>query len=348
MGKNNLILGTGRGKLGDIVFYRTGGEQRFRTRVRPTNPRTNAQLLQRCVVSTAVKLYSTVANICNHAFQNYEGSLKNHQRFMKLNIDYLRKVALKNVEKFDPIEFTKVKYGNWAWKNSSNIPINNLQLSEGDLPTVNAVATLTSGVNYLQLARFPSSGVNDVTYQDIINNLGLQQGDQITTILFRCDKETGTIESVKYGRTILSPANGNITTPFNESKNEENAGDVEIVIADEGDETGASVVIREVGKTVATTVGDIDTLAWCIITSRYENKKWRRSTSFITAESNLFNKGNLKDAMLSYSSDITSSLYLNQSNNGTVEDEFTNVKPRNEYIEEETIRKTKKSNKDAE
>ena len=47
MTKKNLILGTASGKLGDMVFYRQGGEQRTRTRVVPKNPKSIKQMTQR-------------------------------------------------------------------------------------------------------------------------------------------------------------------------------------------------------------------------------------------------------------------------------------------------------------
>lgn len=47
MTRRNLILGTASGKLGDMVFYRQGGEQRTRTRVTPKNPKSIKQMTQR-------------------------------------------------------------------------------------------------------------------------------------------------------------------------------------------------------------------------------------------------------------------------------------------------------------
>lgn len=346
MGKNNLILGTARGKLGDVVFYRTGGEQRFRTRVRPTNPRTNAQLLQRCVVSTAVKFYSQVVEVCNHAFQNYEGSLKNHQRFMKLNIDYLRKIALKNIETWSPIKFTTQNYGNFTWKDSMDVAINQYQISEGDLTGVETTLTQHEGQNAIMLGTMLNSNYGTATYDEVAEALGVNLGDQITMFLFECYPDTGYIKNTLYGRTIISPNSGIGTEKFFNNPNKENTGDVQLSIPNWGEENTGKIVLR---NTITKSAYIDETItAWAIIVSRFENGKWRRSTSYVQAEDALLNKQTLLSAMISYEKDETSSLYLNQANNGSEsQNSWTDVRPRtineeNEEIEVKT-RKTKKT-----
>lgn len=320
MGKNNLILGTARGKLGDVVFYRTGGEQRFRTRVRPTNPRTDAQLLQRCVVSTAVKFYSLYSAIGDHAFQNFEGALKNHQRFMKLNIDYLRKIALQNVKRWSPIEFKTTNVGNFTWKDSPLIALNEYQISEGDLPSVKVQANLSDAGGQ----KIIGDGWNmttEPTYQDVANNLGVQAGDQLTIIVLYAQDDSGYIQGCKVGRVVLAPADGNLGTNFFTSggainnPNAENYGEVTL--------TKSTEAIGGSGKNgLAVTVQGVDDDYICgigVITSRFEGNVWRRSTSFINAVDVFLNQATLQSAMASYLKSDTSSLYLNQANDGDVD-----------------------------
>lgn len=91
MGKDNLFLGFGRGKLGDSVFYRTDGEQRWRARNRsPKNPRSNKQLVQRAIMATTMAVYSAGKAIFDHSFQGYSVGSMNQRRFMKLNANMLR------------------------------------------------------------------------------------------------------------------------------------------------------------------------------------------------------------------------------------------------------------------
>lgn len=348
MGKNNLILGTARGKLGDVVFYRTGGEQRFRTRVRPTNPRTNAQLLQRCVVSTAVKFYSEIAEICNHAFQNAEGSLKNHQRYMKLNIDYLRKIALKNIESWSPIKFTSQNYGNFTWKDSMEVAINRYQISEGDLPSVSATLVQAQGKNTIQIGNVINKSWETITYNDIVENLGLKLGDQLTFFEFNCYLNTGYVEKTYYGRVILAPDDGDGTKIYSTNKNKENNGDITIDIRGDDGENTSRMKLKNIVKN--TREVNEQTTAWAVIVSRYENGRWRRNNAYVEAEEQLLNKQTLLSAMISYEKDTTSSLYLNQaSKDNENNNEWTDVRPRSiEGDEEDITVKQKKEKKTAE
>lgn len=71
MAKGNLILGTSRGKLGDIVTYRSMGQQMARVRVRNVkNPKTQLQTLQRLVLACAAKTTSAMASILDHSWQS--------------------------------------------------------------------------------------------------------------------------------------------------------------------------------------------------------------------------------------------------------------------------------------
>ena len=91
MGKDNLLLGFGRGKLGDSVFYRTDGEQRWRARNRsPKNPRSNKQLVQRAIMATTMAAYSAGRAIFDHSFQGQSVGSMNQRRFMRLNANALR------------------------------------------------------------------------------------------------------------------------------------------------------------------------------------------------------------------------------------------------------------------
>lgn len=98
MGKGNLIQGMGRGKLGDTVFYRMNGQQMFRIRNRrPSNPRTNAQLYQRAIIATIMKLYSAGKEIFDHSFQGYKVGEENMRRFLSVNSTILREQIANDV-----------------------------------------------------------------------------------------------------------------------------------------------------------------------------------------------------------------------------------------------------------
>lgn len=329
MGKNNLVLGTARGKLGDIVFYRAGGEQRFRTRVRPNNPRTDAQCVQRCIVSTAVKFYSLVVDVCDHAFQNFEGRLKNHQRYMRLNIDYLRKVAKRDILANGPIIWAPTNVGNFTWKDSENIAINAYQVSEGDIPSIaTEFTTVLDGTIPTVGGEFGS--FSTLTYQDVCDGLNLEAGDQLTFMMFgssQQEADTGKIQngyigSVRIGRIILMPSNGNMNELFFKGgsinlPNIENRGEVTLVESAEKTQGSGRAYLQLVALNDNYAEFYNQTLkGFAVIASRNEGKTWKRSTQFVVVNPDCANLETLKSAVLSYLPSDTSSLYLNQSKDG--------------------------------
>lgn len=91
MAKGNLFLGTGRGKVGDVVFYRKNGEQITRVRNRSVkNPDTEAQQIQRAVLASVSKAYQAGSAIFDHSFEGCSTGAECQNRFQKLNIDWLR------------------------------------------------------------------------------------------------------------------------------------------------------------------------------------------------------------------------------------------------------------------
>ena len=348
MGKDNLIIGTARGKLGDVVFYRTGGEQRFRTRVRPANPRTNAQLIQRCVVSTVVKAYSDFITVCDHAFQNYVGKLKNHQRYMRLNIMAFRPVALAQVERWSPILWSYARRNyNWAKKDDVNTYVNPYIVSEGDLPSVGAVWRNSSTWGNNGVVGIPlivSDGgdavkqINAITYQEACDAWGLEAGDQLTFILQHADSTTGTVTRTSIARIILMPEDGDM------SKNMFLSGTSNAYrLNDPNNANYGTLYFTNIqfgenmpGIAIADTIDD-DNLrnlaSFAVITSRFENNVWRRSSETMSVKTTFQKLSSLPDAVASYLKSDTSSLYLNQA---TTEErqqrELTNI----ELLSDET------------
>lgn len=52
-----MLLSVAAGKVGDLVFYRAGGEQRTRTKVTPANPRSYNQQVQRSKIAEVVNFF---------------------------------------------------------------------------------------------------------------------------------------------------------------------------------------------------------------------------------------------------------------------------------------------------
>lgn len=101
MAKGNLILGTSRGKLGDIVTYRSMGQQMARVRVRNVkNPKTQLQTLQRVVLACAAKTVSVMSSILDHSFQSvtYGAESKRYARKQIMKVLREQMVAAYNDE----------------------------------------------------------------------------------------------------------------------------------------------------------------------------------------------------------------------------------------------------------
>lgn len=95
MAKDNLFLGFGRGKIGDVVFYRRNGQQISRARNRsPRNPNTFRQQLQRAVSANVQRLYSAGMEVFNHSFEGRTVGEGNQQEFVHQNMKLLRNLLV--------------------------------------------------------------------------------------------------------------------------------------------------------------------------------------------------------------------------------------------------------------
>lgn len=104
MAKGNPFLGYARGALGDIVLYRSGGEQVSRARNRhPHNPRSNGQLYQRAIMATVMAFYSFGREIFDHSFEGLDVSAS-QSRFMRLNLRRLRAAVSQDIDGSVPVE----------------------------------------------------------------------------------------------------------------------------------------------------------------------------------------------------------------------------------------------------
>lgn len=327
MSKGNLFFGMGSGKLGDIVLYRGAGQQIARARNRkPKNPQSGYQMLQRSVMKTTSLAYSLMAPICDHSFQGQQEGTPNQSRFTKLNSELLRAQLGDIFAAGIPEQVFSSKKTNYAGKYNTMPVINPYQVSEGSLPGVeiNRVG--------LTLRLFPLSIAEGdaVTYQQVADALGLQQGDQLT-FLFAYTDDTegganGVFSSFEYARVILSPAGGNMGVGFV-------AGDgwAEVMNANDANEgtvyfqyNGESVNIQP-KATLAQFYGGLkrSLAAYAVIVSRLDNGTWKRSSETLHLISNTgtTSTGLLHDAQVfpmgtaatSWLTGADSSLYLNQA-----------------------------------
>lgn len=330
MAKGNLFLGFARGKLGSVVFTRVNGEQISRPRnTSPRNPRTPLQLLQRVVLKTTSSAFALMQEITNHSFQGEEGVTPNQSAFIRMNVQRLRKTLEDVITSGDEQDILDCTTTNFNGKLDTMPAVNPYIVSDGTLGTLDTV--------WLPLTEGSTSGVlalNDVpyvsgttTYRDVIDALGCQPGDQITVVYAMVDdmnaSNRGWFTGFRYGRFILMPVNGDLTTPIGQTTAWNPRNSNVNVMGGFSDSTSTRLVLKPadaaIGSGRPSTVG-----AAAYILSRQGQSMWLRSKSALKvrpdtlggAEWYLRNDVDvlpLYAAVRSFMTDETSTLYLNQS-----------------------------------
>lgn len=191
-----MLLGHARGKVGDLVFSRSNGQQVVRARAAVVkNPKTELQIIQRIILNTVAQGYSTMQAIVDHSFEGVAQGQKSMSRFMKTNIDALRsKIAQAVADNYsydDVYAFTPI--GN------NFFSVNDFVIATGSLPSIIAEKA-TGNTTKAQV------NVGGATYGEIIDALGLQRGDQLTFIMIKNNGTTTERQvTFNYARVILDP-----------------------------------------------------------------------------------------------------------------------------------------------
>lgn len=284
-------MGNASGKLADVVLYRNAGAQVARLRVRkPRNPRTESQLIQRVIQSTAAKAYSVLQAICNHAFEGKTSKTENQSEFMRLNVAadrYRVNVA--------PMGWRSLDYFNS--RDMVEPLINNYIVSSGSLPEMQF-----SSDGYEFTIGAGSGLTAEDTYQQVCDKLGLKRGDQVTVLNLQVD-DNAVMSSLNAIRFILEPNDGDMSTKFLgtagaiNKPNEKNEGNFKVNITE-----GTMTITMPSNGSAGT-----------VIISRYENGKWLRTTSRIHVAKVLGSIATLGAAVDSWKSAVSSDKYLNQA-----------------------------------
>lgn len=200
-----MLLGHARGKVGDLVFSRSNGQQVVRARAAVVkNPQTESQMIQRVILNTVAQAYSRMQAITDHSFEGVQQGQKTMSIFLRKNLQGLRtKIAneiasggeLANVVAFTPI-------------GQNGFAANDFIVSQGSLPEI--VLENTSANNF-------QVNIGGTTYGDVLTTLGLKRGDQLT---FICTQGSSMVNTTfHYARVILDPKSADgtdapLTTPL--------------------------------------------------------------------------------------------------------------------------------------
>lgn len=182
MGKGNLFLGQGRGKLGDSVFYLKNGQQAFRVRRRQiSNPNTSGMLVQRAIMATIMQAYSFGKAIFDHSFQGQKVGEGSQSKFMSVNLRKLRNAYFADVATmqdpgYDPTDLI----GRFVARGSS-VPVGwAYQISEGTFKA--PVVTIISGDDAMM--SWPALASASETPRQYFERLGINEGDINTVCMF--------------------------------------------------------------------------------------------------------------------------------------------------------------------
>lgn len=335
MAKDNLFLGFGRGKLGDLVMYRQNGTQVTRARNRsPKNPQTALQLLQRVLMKTSSVAYSLMQDIVNHSFQGRSEGTECQSRFTALNIAEMRRRLADIINSGDPEEIYTSSEANYAAKSASLAEMNPYVVSEGSLPTMDI------GFFEQFYLAFTSAQTGataqTLTYQQVVDGLGLSRGDQLTFLQLSCDDrdaeeaDLGHFNGFRYARIILEPNDGDMTSVFFgdggaiNKPNVRNEGSILVTFGPSSETLPQRIRFYLDG--IDYEAGKINSAAAAtVIASRLSGNIWQRSSqSLLLRPSALDVTGHLSfdhnvdllgAAVASYMTVQNSSLYLNQSEN---------------------------------
>lgn len=294
MASGNLILGTARRKLGDVVMYRRNGEQQARVRVRKiSNPKSEGQALQRCYMAPVSKFYAPLAGVLERAWEGLDTS-KSANAFMKANINLAREKGYYVVK---GAGFTALPY-----KISKGI------MQQMWYDYMSATSTFDWSIPGIQAV------TGDITIAQIsaaLVAIGFQYGDQVS-IIFAIGNEDYSEVTPAWCRFIMSQSDQTTLKslcPFTVDVSGENhyvkfTGDVDTPIAAMG-----------------------------IIASRWTGKKWARSTQFMVCDpaylSQFVSLEAREAAIASYrggDSVVQSDVYLNGGTGSTQTEGSTYIK----------------------
>lgn len=168
MSKGNPFLGQARGKLGDIVLTRVGGEQVARSRNRhPRNPQTPAQMFQRGTLATVSEMYIRgTRNFFKYAFMNKTAAQSEFNKFCQINIG-------------------RVPCNSPSALKAGAPAIGNFIMTQGTLQQMHLEKTLESVVlrmrNNVAEGAFETWTIGDVS-KTFMETFGYQIGDIITVL----------------------------------------------------------------------------------------------------------------------------------------------------------------------
>lgn len=190
MAKGNLIMGTARGKLGEVVFSRQNGQQVSRQYIRnPKNPKTQGQQIQRAIMATVSKMYGMGKAIFDHSFQGKGVPAGSMRRFLKVNADALRSTIVYHIEnQSDPEE----SFGWVCSPNALSAAPNEYIISEGTFKASPFTKLNKNNGTYGEFAGLNKVYANTLTVKQLFELFNIEAGDVFTMVVLSAEEGTMT------------------------------------------------------------------------------------------------------------------------------------------------------------
>ena len=266
MAQSKSFFGLRRGSTKSLTFSVYNGKQVTKDRVTEVkNPRSSMQMSQRAVMSTALKAYSLMKDICNHSFEGVPYGQKTMNTFISENINMMRK------------QVPRVNLSEWKGR-----PVLNTYLiSRGSLPSV----------DWETDSPFVHFTAKPTTIGQFFDLFGATQaGDMVTTCIFDGDK----FMWIRYTRTTENQSkvlgDGKVSASFTPQK------DIETNIGYGSELTSNS---WEVSSSDGLVVLNVEGASVGCIVSRKSEKGWLRSTCIMSF---LYSDANYASALATYPS----------------------------------------------
>lgn len=309
-----MLLGQARGKVGSLVFSRSNGKQIIRAKAdKVKNPQTETQMIQRIILNTIAQAYSNFNAIVDHSFEGVAQGQPSMSHFMRRNIDALRRSIAQQIAAgydYDAcVAFTPL--------GSSVLVPNTYVMSTGSLPAVNAgFASPSAAATRAQFA------LSANTYAAVIEDYGLQRGDQLTFVT--CQALGNTESEFHFARVILDPtdAAGN-ALPLDTQFLDGNGGIAFPSPRNEG--TFGALEYDAVNNVVAFNLVNANRViysAGIIVSRKKTDGTWSRSTcQMVVSDAAVGVQPSLQyclDAFAAGGIDALSQMYLNNAGRGRV------------------------------
>lgn len=214
-----------RGKVGDVV-YRVNGKTNTVSQ-KPSavsNPKSEAQQLQRMYMATAAIAYSQMKAICDHSFESVSGKQGNQAEFLRRNVRFLAGQNSSFNLKGNPYmvpNYLQISKG--SLKSMSLEAISPVKFNVGKIPETGkdfnfTGVTFRSSILHQLIAKgkdptnIPVEGFVGPTVKEFCDAFGINYGSQITFVLnyvpeahteFEFENEAQLETRFKYCRIVL-------------------------------------------------------------------------------------------------------------------------------------------------